>query len=121
MPVEIVAITLPVFTSRRASARSPQSGTHTLPNPAARPEHGRLPTAVVAVMVLVFGSSYETVSFGSFDTHTCSSIAIQSGEPGTCKTASGLSLAIGTCTPGVATPVFGGNAGRCPKTHSTER
>ena len=37
--------------------RSPHTGTHTLPKPAARPEHGRLPTSIAATTWLVFGSS----------------------------------------------------------------
>src|SRR2546426_171206 len=41
MPVGTTAVTLPVLTSTRASARSPQSGTHTLPKPVARPANHR--------------------------------------------------------------------------------
>jgi len=61
---------------------SPQFGTHTLPNPAASPEQGFLPTANV-VTVLLFGSSLDTVPFGEFETHISLSAAIQSGAPGT--------------------------------------
>ena len=95
MPVGTTAVTLPVLTSTRASARSPQSGTHTLPKPVARPEHGCLPTAIVARTVLVFGSSSDTVSFGAFETQRWSPTAIQSGAPGTGNMASGFSREIG--------------------------
>ena len=61
---------------------SPQLGTQRLPNPAARPEQGFLPTVNV-VAALLFGSSRDTAFFGEFDTHTSLSTAIQSGAPGT--------------------------------------
>ena len=51
----MVAVTLPVFKSTRDSVWSPQLGTQRLPNAAARPEHGRLPTGIVAATVLVVG------------------------------------------------------------------
>ena len=84
-------------------------GTHKLPNAAASPEQGRLPTGITAVTVLVFGFSRLTLSFGLFEIQTSSSAAIQSGEPGTAKTASGCSRSIGILTPGVLTPGFGGD------------
>src|SRR5215468_7166566 len=77
MPIGIVATTALVLMSTRASAglapfstfgRSPHSGTHTLPNPAARPEHGRLPTSMFAATVLVFMSSRWTVFLGPLET-----------------------------------------------------
>src|SRR3982751_328939 len=102
-----VAVTAPLFRSTRAIDLSPQFGTQRLPNPAARPEHGPLPTATVAATGLVFGSKRATLSFGRFDTQTDSSTAIQSGEPGYGNTASGLSRSIGILTPGVFTPGFG--------------
>src|SRR5215472_13059902 len=52
-----VAVTWLVLTSIRESVLSPQFGTHTLPKPAASPEQGRLPTAIAATTVFVFGSS----------------------------------------------------------------
>ncbi len=48
MVMGIVAVTLPVFRSTLLSVWSPQLGTQRLPNAAARPEHGRLPTGIVA-------------------------------------------------------------------------
>src|SRR5258706_10688335 len=83
MVVAIVAVTLLVFRSTRAKVLSRQLGTQRLPNPTASPEQGRLPVVIVATTVLVFGSSRLTVSFGALDTQACSSIASQSGEPGT--------------------------------------
>ena len=59
---------------------SPQFGTHRLPNPAARPEHGCLPTANVVAAAL-FGSRRATMFFGEFETHMSLSAAIQSGAP----------------------------------------
>src|SRR5438874_8203531 len=78
----IAGVTAPVFRSTRAIVLSPQLGTHRLPNPAARPEHGPLPTGMIAATVLALGSNRATLSFGRFDTQTDSSMAIQSGDPG---------------------------------------
>src|SRR5262249_11438472 len=61
-------------------------------------------------------SNRATLSFGRFDTHTDSSTAIQSGEPGYGKTASGLSRSIGILTPDVFTPGRGALAGGCEPT-----
>src|SRR5437764_12028402 len=77
-----VAVTAPLFKSTRAIVLSPQFGTHRLPNAVARPEHGPLPTGITAATVFVFGSIRATVSFGRLETHTDSSTAIQSGDPG---------------------------------------
>ena len=52
-----------------------------------------------------------TVFFGSLETQTDSSMAIQSGAPGTSNTASGFSAVIDTRTPGAFTPGLGGRAG----------
>src|SRR5262245_59491164 len=85
MPVRIVALTAVVSRSTREAVLSPQFGTQRLPKSAARPEHGALPTAIV-VTAFDAGSSLETVSFGSFETHAWLltwSMASQSGEPGT--------------------------------------
>src|SRR3954463_8502883 len=111
-----VAFTAPLFRSTRAIVLSPQFGTHRLPNPVARPEHGPLPIGITAATVLVFGSKRATLSFGRFETHTDSSTAIQSGDPGYGNTASGFSRSIGIFTPGVLTPGFGARAG-CRTTH----
>src|SRR5258708_8973958 len=110
VPNGTVAVTLPVFRSTRESVWSPQFGTHRLSKPIASPEHGLLPTVTVSAVLLVFGSRRATLFFGLFETHTDSPTAIQSGAPGTSKTASGLSEAIGICTPGVFTPVLTGFA-----------
>ena len=67
-----------------------------------------MPTGIVAATVLVFGFSRATLSFGLFEIQTSSSTAIQSGEPGTGKTASGCRRSIGILTPGVLTPGLGG-------------
>ena len=53
------------------------------------------------------GFSLATLSFGLFEIQTSSSTAIQSGEPGTGKTASGCRRSIGIFTPGVLTPGLG--------------
>src|SRR2546423_1374354 len=81
--VAIDAVTAFVLRSTRASVLSRQFGTQRLPNPTASPEQGRLPVVIVATTTLVFGSSRLTVSFGALDTQACSSIASQSGVPGT--------------------------------------
>ena len=81
-----VAVTLPVFRSMREMLGSPQLGTQTEPNPAARPEHGFLPTVIVSTIVLASGSMRVTVCFGEFETQTCSSMASQSGTPGMSNT-----------------------------------
>src|SRR5262249_14129789 len=114
IPLAKVAVTLLVFRSTRATVWSPQFGTHKLPNPIARPEHGLLPTSIVADTLLVLGSSRATLFFGLFEIHTSWPTAIQSGDPGTSKTASGLSKVIGNFTPGVFTPGFGCRGGRVP-------
>src|SRR4051794_16387754 len=106
--VLIVAFTSPLFRSTRVIVLSPQCGTQSVPNAAARPEQGRAPVAIVAATVFVFGSKRATVPFGAFETHTDSSTAIQSGEPAYGNTASGLRRSIGILTPGVFTPGRGG-------------
>src|SRR5437899_114991 len=65
----------------------------------------------MAITLLVFGSSRATVFFGKLETQTDSSMAIQSGAPGTSNTASGLSAVIGIFTPGAFTPGRGVRAG----------
>ena len=45
-----------VLISMRDRVLSPQFGTQMLPNPAANPEHGRLPTSITAATVFVFTS-----------------------------------------------------------------
>src|ERR1051326_474468 len=114
MPIGIVAATALVLMSTRASAglapfstlgRSPHSGTHTLPNPAASPEHGRLPTSMVAATVLVFTSSRWIVFLGPLETQTASSVTpCQSGVPGSGNTVAGVIADISFLTPGVETP-----------------
>src|SRR5215475_9273187 len=69
----------------------------------------------MASTLLVFGSSLATVFFGKLETQTDSSMAIQSGAPGTSNTASGFKAVIGTLTPGVFTPGRGGRLGVCKK------
>ena len=98
-----------VFRSTRVSVWSAQLGTQRLPNAAASPEQGRLPTGIVAATVFVVGFSRATLSFGLFETQTSSSTAIQSGEPGTGNTASGCQpldrdLDAGRLDPGFAAP-----------------
>ena len=56
-PMGIVAETEFVFMSMRETVLSLQLGDQMLPKPAARPEHGSLPTVMVAVIVLVFKSN----------------------------------------------------------------
>src|SRR3989442_14957097 len=68
---------------------------------------------MVAATVLVRGSRRATVSFGALEIHTSSSTAIQSGIPGTGKTASGVRRSMGILTPGDLTPGLGGAAGVC--------
>src|SRR5687767_10397767 len=65
-----VAVTFPVLRSILETLGSPQFGTHRLPKPAANPEHGFLPTAIVSTILLAFGSIRVTVCFGEFETHT---------------------------------------------------
>src|SRR6266700_1684983 len=108
----MVAVTLPVLRSTRESVWSPQLGTQRLPNPAARPEHGRFPTSIVPAAALVFGFSRTTLSRGLFEIQMSSSTAIQSGAPGTAKIASGCRRSIGILTPGVLTPGLG-RGGAC--------
>src|SRR3954451_13006619 len=103
----MVAATAPVFRSSREIVLSPQFGTHRLPNAAARPEQGRLPTGTVAATVFEVGLNRATLSLGLLEIHTSSSTAIQSGEPGTGNTASGFNRSIGILTPGVLTPGLG--------------
>src|SRR3954470_14741126 len=52
--VLIVAFTSPLFRSTRVIVLSPQCGTQSVPNAAARPEQGRAPVAIVAATVFVF-------------------------------------------------------------------
>src|SRR5947207_16006429 len=68
---------------------------------------------MVAATVLVRGSRRATVSFGALEIQTSSSTAIQSGMPGTGKTASGVSRSMGILTPGALTPGLGGGGGVC--------
>ena len=114
--VLIVAVTSPVFRSTREIVWSPQLGTHTLPNPAARPEQGLARRRSWPTTVFVLGSRRDTLSFGLFETHTCSSIASQSGVPGTRNTASGFRRSIGILhagrlDPWLWRPVCGGAPG----------
>src|ERR1700674_850245 len=104
-PSGIVATTLLVATSMRDRVLSPQFGTQTLPNPTASPEQGSLPTGMTAATLFVFGSNRAIMFFGLSPIHTESgSIATQSGDPSTTKTASGWMLAMGRCTPGSLMP-----------------
>src|SRR5262245_3966396 len=109
----MVAVTFPPFRPTQAQARSPQRGTQRLPNPVVRPEQGLLPTSTMASTLLVLGSRRATVFFGKLETQTDSSMAIQSGAPGTSNTASGFRAVIGTLTPGVFTPGRGGRLVVC--------
>src|SRR5690349_12598255 len=79
MPTGMVAVTWLALGSMRATegftpfstlGRSPQSGTQMLPKAAARPEHGRLLTSMVATTSLVWMSRRWTVFLGAFDTQT---------------------------------------------------
>src|SRR5262245_55308927 len=106
-----VAEILPVPRSRRETLGSPQLGTQRLPKPAARPEQGALPTGIVATIALAFGSIRVTLFFCSFETQTCSSIAIQSGMPGMLKTCSGFKRSMGIRTDRSFTPGRLGGAG----------
>jgi len=99
-----VAVTLPDLRSIRETLLSPQVGTQTDPKPAARPEHGLAPTAMLSTILLVAGSIRVTLFLGEFEIQRCSSTAIQSGAPGMSNTASGVMLVIGSRTPGRATP-----------------
>ncbi len=96
--------------SIRASVLSPQLGTHTLPNAAVSPEHGFLPTVIVAAILFVFTSSRWMALIGPFATHSESSVsACQSGVPlPASKIATGVTLVISRLTPGVLTPGGGG-------------
>src|SRR3954469_11315290 len=118
--VLIGVVTAPLLRSTREIVRSPQLGTQRLPNAAVSPEQGPLPTGIVAVTVLVFGSKRATLSFGRFETQTSSSTAIQSGEPGYGNTAIGCSRSIGIFTPAVLTPGFGW-AGGCSSTEPSRK
>jgi hypothetical protein len=69
------------------------------------------PTVTVPITLLDFGSILATVFLGPLEIQTDSSIAIQSGAPGTSKTASGLSAVIAIRTPGAFTPGLGVCAG----------
>src|SRR5213075_314885 len=73
MVVWMVAVMVPVLRSTRDSVWSPQLGTQRLPKAAARPEHGREPTGIVAATVLVVALSLATLSFGLFEIQTSSS------------------------------------------------
>src|SRR5262245_17198395 len=111
-PTGIVATTSLVAIETREIVLSPQFGTQMLSNPAASPEHGRLPTVIVFTTVLLFGSSRCSVPLGPFDTHTASSVTTcQSGTPSTGNTATGVMVDISRFTPGVDTP---GRGGRLP-------
>src|SRR5580765_7906334 len=107
MVVWMVAVTAPLLRSTRDSVWSVQLGTQRLPNAAARPEQGRLPTGTVAATGFVVELSLATLSFGLLAIQTSSSTAIQSGEPGTGNTASGCRRSIGILTPGILTPGLG--------------
>src|SRR5262245_29815457 len=111
IPIGIVAVTFPSLRSTRASVLSPQMGIHKLPKPVARPEQGLFPTVIVPITLLDFGSILATVFFGELETQTDSSVAIQSGAPGTSNTASGFSAVIAIRTPGSFTPGLGARAG----------
>ena len=113
LPIEVLKVAVIALdaVSMREIVWSPQFGTHTLPKPTVRPEHGRLPapSAIVAATVLVFGSKRETWSLGLFETQAAWSMASQSGLPPTSNTASGFNRSIGILMPGVETPGrFGG-------------
>src|SRR5580658_1970653 len=69
-PRGMVATTLLVATSTRESVLSPQLGTQILPNAAASPAHGSLPTGTTAATLLVFGSSRVMESLGLFPIQT---------------------------------------------------
>jgi hypothetical protein len=59
---------------------------------------------------LVAGSRRATLFLGLFEIQTASSMAIQSGAPGSSKMASGFSRSIGIFTPAVFTPGLGAGA-----------
>src|SRR5438552_3080111 len=81
-PYGHVATTLFLLMSTRESVLSVQLGAQMLPKPAARPEHGRFPTSIVAATVFVFTSSLWIVFLGPFATQTESSVrTCQSGVP----------------------------------------
>src|SRR5262245_18783981 len=108
-PTGIVASSSLVTIDTREMVLSPQFGTQMLSNPAAKPEHGRLPTVIAFTTVLVFGSSRCSVPLGPFDTHTASSVTTcQSGTPSTGNTPTGVMVDISRFTPGVDTPGRGG-------------
>src|SRR6059058_1594572 len=73
MPIGNVFVTALVLRSMRESVESPQLGTHRLPNAAASPEHGPLPTVMVAATLFAAGSRRVTVSLGLFEIQTASS------------------------------------------------
>ena len=99
--------------STREMVLSPQFGTHTLPKPAASPEHGRFPTVTAAATAFVLTSNRCTEFFGPFDTQIASSVTTcQSGVPSTGNTASGWISLMSRFTPGVETPGGGGRLGR---------
>src|SRR5262249_58640795 len=75
----------------------------------------------MASTLLVLGSRRATVFFGKLETQTDSSMAIQSGAPGTSNTASGFKAVIGTRTPGAFTPGLGGRAGFCARVIDDKR
>ena len=81
-----VAVIFAVFRSTRDTLGSPQFGTHSDPKPVVNPEHGFFPTVMVSTILLALGSIRETECFGELETHTCSSIASQSGTPGMSNT-----------------------------------
>ena len=71
---------------------------------AARPEQGALPTLIAPTALFARGLIRITVSSGSLEIHTSSSMAIQSGAPGTSKTWSGFKRSIGMRTDWSSTP-----------------
>ena len=62
-PVAIVAVTLNVFASTRASEDVPQTGTHKLSKAEAMPPHGLLKPPIGSSFLFVFGSILSTLSF----------------------------------------------------------
>src|SRR5665213_4496176 len=82
-PVMIAATRWCVCRSRRHTLPSPQLGTQTLPKPTASPAQGDLPTGIVATMLLVLGSIFETLFLGLLEIQMLPPMATQSGDPGT--------------------------------------
>ena len=67
--------------SSRHTLPSPQLGIHTLRKPIANPAQGALPTEMVAMILLVCVSIFETLFFGLFEIQTLSPIPTQSEIP----------------------------------------